>query len=289
MHIEKYKNAQVGKILGHNKREHLHYKNESVNLSLSHNNTYFVKRDFDYYEKIISDLYVYGGWKDKTKLKYNSLCNICVYCPKDYEDQNRFFKIMNFVLTERFGKDNVICSVVHRDEYNNGVISPHLHFTFIPTIWNEKKQKYQMSYEKCLAHDFNTFHEEIENLIKEYFPKDNIKLHDEENKDKFYFDNIEDYKKMKLELDNIQNKLNSKNAEFKDLEDKYNDLYVRFQKNIKVIDEQENYIYDLKTKLFKCIDLLNEAERKDIKLLGFSPLSNELDSLYKKVDEIERG
>ena len=278
MHIEKYKNASVGAILGHNKREHLHYKNESVNLSLSHNNTYFVNRDFDYYEKRISELYVYGGWKDKTKLKYNSLCNICVYCPKDYEDQDRFFKIMNFVLTKRFGKDNVICSVVHRDEDSNGVISPHLHFTFIPTIWNEKKQKFQMSYEKCLAHDFNTFHEEIENLIKEYFPKDNIKLHDEENKDKFYFDNIEDYKKMKLKMDSV--------LEYtKKLEDYANKLeeYIDF-KNIE-LEKVESNISQSKRELLKIRDDIKKAKKE------FSSIFDRgsIDDVLKGYSDFGRG
>ena len=301
MHIEKYKNCSVRAILGHLKREHDHYSNENVDLEKSKNNHYFINRDLEYYNnRLEKDLYVYGGWNDKYKAKYNTLCNIVVHCPKSYADKDKFFDMMNHILCCKYGKENVICSVVHKDEAEG---HEHLHFSFIPCIFNSKKKKYQLSYEKCMAHSFDSFHDDIEQLLEfEFGIKINLHSEDKEN-DKFYFDNIEDYKKLKLELEqkqnelnskneeleNIQNKLNSKNAEFKDLEDKYNDLYVRFQKNIKVIDEQENYIYDLKTKLFKCIDLLNEAERKDIKLLGFSPLSNELDSLYKKVDEIERG
>lgn len=249
MHIEKYKNASVGAIVGHIKREHLHYKNESVDLSLTDNNTVFVNRDFKYYEDRIGELYVYGGWKDKTKLKYNSLVDIVVHCPKDYEDQERFFKIMNFVLCKKFGEDNVICSVVHRDEDSNGVISAHLHFAFIPTIWNDKKEKFQLSYEKCLAHGFNGFHDDIEKMIKEYFPKDNIKLHDDENKDKFYFDNIEDYKKMKLELERLQHeidirqhKIDELNIKGRAMVEKYNSLVDKFD-DLKIqFDEMEKEI-----------------------------------------------
>ena len=93
MHIEKYKNASACAILGHIKREHEHYKNENVDLSKSDQNIYFVNRDLKYYEDRIKNLYVYGGWNDKNKLKYNSLCSIVVHCPKNFEDKNKFFEM----------------------------------------------------------------------------------------------------------------------------------------------------------------------------------------------------
>lgn len=208
MHIEKYKNAQVSGIVGHIKREHLYYSNENVDLSLSHNNTIFTSRDMKYYEKRLKELYIYGGWNEKNKLKYNSVCNIAVHCPKDCKNKERFFKIMNFVLEKKYGKDNVICSIVHNDERDiNGNISPHLHFSFIPCVYNEKKKKYQLSYEKLMAHGFNSFHKEIEDLIKEYFPHDIIKLHDESNKDRFYFENIKEYKEYKMHLDIVKSNI----------------------------------------------------------------------------------
>lgn len=211
MHIEKYKNASVSAILGHLERTHKHYKNENVDLSKSDKNVYFVKNDIDYYNTRMSQLYVYGGWKDKTKLKYNSMVDIVVHCPQNYKGhEDRFFKIMDYVFTKKFGKENIICSVVHNDEE-----SPHLHFCFIPTVFNEKKQQYQLSYEKCIAHKFDTFHQDIEKDIQYYFPADKIKLHDEENKNKFYFDNIEDYKQYKKQLDTLKNQIDEMKQEIK--------------------------------------------------------------------------
>lgn len=239
MHIEKYKNASVGSILGHLERTHKHYKNENVDLSKSDKNIYFVKNDIDYYNKRMEQLYVYGGWKDKTKLKYNSIVDIVVHCPKNYKDKERFFKIMNYIFTKKYGKDNIICSVVHNDEE-----SAHLHFCFIPTIYNEKRKQYQLSYEKCMAHKFNSFHEDIEKDIQYYFPKDNIKLHDEDNKNKFYFDNIEDYKQYKEQLDNIKNQyddLENKYKKLKKVYDQMNLYYEKYQNGMLSFMDQEMY------------------------------------------------
>lgn len=243
MHIEKFKNSSVSAIIGHIKREHTHYKNENVDTSRSSENIYFINRNMEYYEnRIKNDLYVYGGWKDKTKLKYNSLCSISAHCPKDYEDKNQFFQMLNHVLCCKFGKENVICSVVHKDEQGD-----HLHFSFIPTVWNIKNKKYQLSYEKCIAHDFDSFHDDIEKLIFDEFGV-KVNLHSEE-KDKFYFDNIEDYKKMKLELERLQyevdirqQKIDELNIKGRAMVEKYNLLVDKFD-DLKIqFDEMEKEI-----------------------------------------------
>lgn len=248
MHIEKYKNISVGAILGHIKREHKHYTNENIDTSKSDKNIYFVNRDINYYEnRLKKDIYVYGGWNDKNKAKYNSLCSIVAHCPKSYRDKNQFFEMLNHVLCSKFGKENVICSVQHKDE--NG---DHLHFSFIPTIWNTKKKKYQLSYEKCIAHEFNNFHDDIEKLIFEEFGV-KINLHSEEKeKDKFYFDNIEDYKKMKLELERLQNECNVRQQELEDLQNEnleITNLYNNLCDDFENLANQFNSLQDIFEKM----------------------------------------
>lgn len=272
MHIEKYKNASACAILGHIKREHEHYKNENVDLSKSDQNIYFVNRDLKYYEDRIKNLYVYGGWNDKNKLKYNSLCSIVVHCPKDFEDKNKFFEMINHIFCCKFGKDNVICSVQHNDEKGE-----HLHFLFIPTIYNEKKKKHQLSYEKCIAHDFNYFHDDIEKLIFDEFGL-KINLHSEEKeKDKFYFDNIEDYKKMKLELERLQNEIDVR-------QQKINELNIKGRAMV----EKYNSLVDK----FDALKIEFDEMQQEIKryLLDDMSLDEKIDFTKKyNIDEIERG
>lgn len=275
MHIEKFKNVSVSGILGHIKREHEHYSNENVDLSKSDQNIYFINRDFDYYEnRLKKDLYVYGGWNDKNKLKYNSLCNICIHCPKDYKDKDKFFEMINHVLCCKFGKDNVICSVVHKDEAEG---HEHLHFSFIPCIFNSKKKKYQLSYEKCIAHDFNSFHDDIEKLIfNEFGIKINLHSEDKEN-DKFYFDNIEDYKKMKLELERLQNEIDVR-------QQKINELNIKGRAMV----EKYNSLVDK----FDALKIEFDEMQQEIKryLLDDMSLDEKIDFTRKyNIDEIEKG
>lgn len=310
-HIMKCKDIGAIGIIKHINRENKNYGNEDVNPAKSKDNIYFIKRSYEYYKnRMENDLYVYGGWNDKNKAKYNSLCSIAVHCPDSCENEEEFFKALNEIFKKRYGEKNVICSVVHKDEKR-----PHLHFTFIPCVMNEKKKKYQLSYEKCIAHRFDSFHSDLEKELKEQYDID-VKLADKENNDKFYIDNIEDYKKMKDALKSLQEEKQSLQDEKESLENDYISLN---QKHIEIIDEydvlqkqttqmknetqklkndnkqlqneivkSQNYIQDLALKIKKCIDLLIKAEKKDKEHVGYSAISNDIANLQKEFVDIMR-
>ena len=310
-HIMKCKDIGAIGIIKHINRENKNYGNEDVNPAKSKDNIYFIKRSYEYYKnRMENDLYVYGSWNDKNKAKYNSLCSIAVHCPDSCENEEEFFKALNEIFKKRYGEENVICSVVHKDEKRS-----HLHFTFIPCVMNEKKKKYQLSYEKCMAHRFDSFHSDLEKELKEQYDID-VKLADKENNDKFYIDNIEDYKKMKDALKSLQEEKQSLQDEKESLENDYISLN---QKHIEIIDEydvlqkqttqmknenqklindnkqlqneiveRENYFKNLLLKIQKSIEFLKKAEKKDIEHCGYSPISNDVTNLQKEFVDIMR-
>ena len=59
-------------------------------------------------------------------------------------NQNKFFEETKEFLDKRYGKENVVCAVVHYDE-----TTPHLHYAFIPVTFDEKKQKKKYPQKKC--------------------------------------------------------------------------------------------------------------------------------------------
>ena len=297
MHIEKFKCNQISAILGHLKREHIHYNNENVDLSKSNNNVCFLKRDMEYFNKRMSELYVYGGWNEKHKAKYNAMASIAVHCPKGI-DSNVFFSMMNDVLCKKYGDENVLCSIVHKDEKRD-----HMHFSFIPVVYNEKKKQYQLSYEKCLAHDFKTFHSDIEKALKEEFGID-IKLHDEENQNKFYFDKIEDYKKYKDIEESLKNIINNNEIQIKTMSNeletiskeivaKQNELEETKQmieecKNIKIPDIIKNAWFDKKDKeesKQKIMDLQHDLQIAYRYKAEYEKIKNEAENM-KKINAI---
>ena len=304
-HIEKYKDINAIGIIKHNNRQNVNYSNEDIDTSKSHLNTYFINRDYEYYKhRMQNDLYVYAGWNDKNKAKYNSLCSIVVHCPLDFEDEDKFYKSVNEIFKKKYSEENIICSVVHNDEKRS-----HLHFTFIPCIYNEKKQKYQLSYEKCIAHKFDSFHTDLEKELKEQYDID-VKLADKENNDKFYIDNIKDYKKMKDTLKSLQEEKQSLQDEKELLENDYISLN---KKHIEIIDEydvlqkqttqmknenqklindnkqlqneianQQSEFQKILLKIQKAMNVLFKVQKKEKELLGYSTIDNDIANLQKE-------
>ncbi|MBP3620955.1 MAG: plasmid recombination protein [Lachnospiraceae bacterium] len=310
-HIMKCKDIGAIGIIKHINRENKNYGNEDVDTSKSKDNIYFIKRSYEYYKnRMENDLYVYGGWNDKNKAKYNSLCSIAVHCLDSCENEEEFFKALNEIFKKRYGEENVICSVVHKDEKRS-----HLHFTFIPCIYNEKKKKYQLSYEKCIAHSFDSFHSDLEKELKEQYDID-VKLADKENNDKFYIDNIKDYKKMKDALKSLETEkqsLQNENAELKEKNQFLNNANTKFKndnlelrkqhtqmknENQKLINdnkqlqneivEQQNIFQNLLLKIQKTMNVFFKIQKKEKEVLGYSTLDNDIANLQKEFVEAVR-
>ncbi|MBD2790567.1 plasmid recombination protein, partial [Xenorhabdus sp. DI] len=63
------------------------------------------------------------------------------------KEQRKFFEKTYEFLTNRYGGEkNVLSANVHMDE-----TTPHMHFAFMPVVWDEKKQREKVSAKEVLT------------------------------------------------------------------------------------------------------------------------------------------
>lgn len=83
-----------------------------------------------------------------------------------YEQQSAFFEATTNFLNERYGQENAVAAVVHYDE-----TTPHLHYAFVPVVFDVKKSRYKVSAKEVLTrHDLQTFHEDLDHHLKKVLP-----------------------------------------------------------------------------------------------------------------------
>lgn len=103
----------------------------------------------------------------------NVMCSWVVTKPAAIteQEQERFFKECNKFLSDRYGfksRKNIISSVVHLDE-----TTPHLHFKFIPTIFDKEKKRNTVSAKLVINRkDLQTFHKDLSRRMEKVFGRD---------------------------------------------------------------------------------------------------------------------
>ncbi|OOR04434.1 mob protein, partial [Bacillus cereus] len=83
------------------------------------------------------------------------------------QEQRQFFEKTYEFLTDRYGGEkNVLSANVHNDE-----TTPHMHFAFMPVVWDEKKQREKVSAKEVLTRkDLKTFHQDLDKFLKKELP-----------------------------------------------------------------------------------------------------------------------
>lgn len=101
----------------------------------------------------------------------NIMCDWVVTLPekiKTEEDQEKFFQETYNFLENEYGKENVISSYVHLDE-----TTPHMHFAFIPVVFDKKKEEYKVSAKELITRKhLQEFHPKLENHMEKAFGRD---------------------------------------------------------------------------------------------------------------------
>lgn len=84
------------------------------------------------------------------------------------KEQREFFEKTYEFLTDRYGGEkNVLSANVHNDE-----TTPHMHFAFMPVVWDEKKQREKVSAKEVLNRkDLQTFHQDLDTFLKDTIPE----------------------------------------------------------------------------------------------------------------------
>lgn len=147
MNCEKYTRNQSGNILVHCNRSDPNrtYKNQEIHHDRTHWNYNLAPKhegltDYEFMKNRCEE------FKILKRSNVNWMVSWVITIPSDYEgSQEMFFKEAYNFMEKKYGKENVISSYVHLDE-----TSPHMHFCFVPVIFDTKKQEYKVNAKVCI-------------------------------------------------------------------------------------------------------------------------------------------
>lgn len=234
--MQKYTRNALGHMLKHYAREkdqdgkYIQFGNQNIDQYLTQYNYTFTSRednlpDYEFIKKRTEelnclkrkDVNVMATWVVTIPQKYLNSANENDEFLRDTEDSYcyKFFKETYKFLENKYGKDNVVAGYVHMDE-----TTPHMHFAFIPTVWDNKKQKLKVSAKECLnKKELQRFHPELNSYLNKALKKELKELNLEDigvitnnNRDKQYIP-MEDLKKRIKELEIANKRLQKQQVE----------------------------------------------------------------------------
>ena len=167
-HLKKNTSGAVPGLAVHFERKTDHHTNKEIDVSKSYLNQDLMADGSDMLSRFNARLNdVYCMKRDDVK----ALATWIVTLPEElseapYEQQSAFFEATTNFLNERYGQENAVAAVVHSDE-----TTPHLHYAFVPVVFDDKKSRYKVSAKEVLTrHDLQTFHEDLDQHLKKVLP-----------------------------------------------------------------------------------------------------------------------
>ena len=234
--MQKYTRNALGHMLKHYARakdqdgKYIQFGNQNIDEYFTQNNYNLANRednlsDYEFIKKRTEelnclkrkDVNVMATWVVTIPQKYVDAIGTDDFFTDKEEDTYRykFFKATYDFLENKYGKDNVIGGYVHLDE-----TTPHMHFAFIPTVWDNKKQRLKVSAKECLNKKaLQRFHPELNAYLNKSLKKELKELGLEDigvitnnNRDKQYIP-MEDLKKRIKELEIANKRLQNQQRE----------------------------------------------------------------------------
>lgn len=241
-HLKKNTRGSVPGLAVHFERKTDHHANKDIDVSKAYLNQDLMTDGSDMISRFnnrLSDVYCMK--RDDVK----ALATWIVTLPEElaeapYEQQEAFFEETKYFLDERYGKENAIATVVHYDE-----TTPHLHYAFVPVVFDAKKDRYKVSAKQLLTrHDLQTFHDDLDQDLKKVLPFYEKGVL---NNKTLPFENVAEIKKyndqfkaLKDELANVEENISAKKA-----------LLKITNKELDKVDLAEKQIDDFKQALSK--------------------------------------
>lgn len=171
MNVQKYTKEASGHLLKHFERakdkngNYTKFGNRDIDTSRSFLNYNAAPNrgmsQMDYLNKRLSEVY------HMKKKDLNVMCSWVITAPDDLpaEKLHPFFNAAYHFMANRYGEENVISAYVHLDE-NREKGHAHMHFAFIPVVYDTKKQRYKVSAKEVInRQELQKIHKEAENYI----------------------------------------------------------------------------------------------------------------------------
>lgn len=284
MHIEKFNKTQSQMTLRHDLRLHNEYRNKNIDVNRKELNYDFNdgQNPFDLLKKRLGEVYIYGR-NGKKADKIINLCSVCVTMPLDCPvSEKDFFRMIDEVLSDKFGIDNKISHIVHKDEGVTGVpgvpgvpLRIHSHYKFTPVIYNDKNAREELCCKKVMNRTMlQGFHADIEKRIYDKFGV-KIKLHEPnpEERTKNHIKDIEEYKiardiirQSQEEVLELENGIRAREERIEELNQKGRNLVIKInetEEELQLLNETYNEsLEDLKN-IIKTNKILEEIQIDD--------------------------
>jgi len=127
----------TAKVLEHNERTQdngKEHSNKEIDNSRTHLNYSLCEREgggYAYLKKRLDEVEHLDFSKRTGKNEIKTSCNWCITLPTDVPEERErdFFEKTFEFLQEKYGAENILSAVVHKDE-----TQPHLHFSFVPVV-----------------------------------------------------------------------------------------------------------------------------------------------------------
>ncbi|MBU7538353.1 plasmid recombination protein [Leuconostoc lactis] len=201
-HLKKNTRGAVPGLAVHFERKTDHHTNKEIDVSKSYLNQDLMTDGSDMLSRFNARLNdVYCMKRDDVK----ALATWIVTLPEEiaeapYEQQSAFFEATTNFLNDRYGQENVVAAVVHYDE-----TTPHLHYAFVPVVFDAKKSRYKVSAKEVLTrHDLQIFHDDLDQHLKKVLP---FYEHGILNNKTLPFENVAEIKKYNDQFNALKNEL----------------------------------------------------------------------------------
>ena len=171
MNIQKYTKEACGHLFKHFERakdkygNYVKFGNRDIDLSLSCLNYNLAPNrgmtQSEYLDKRLSEVY------HIKKKDLNVMCSWVITVPDDLQPEklHQFFYAAYHFMAHRYGEENVISAYVHLDE-NREKGHAHMHFAFIPVIYDRKKERFKVSAKDVInKKELQVIHKEAEDYI----------------------------------------------------------------------------------------------------------------------------
>ncbi|GLX33893.1 hypothetical protein Lmede01_18710 [Leuconostoc mesenteroides subsp. dextranicum] len=216
-HLKKNTRGAVPGLAVHFERKTDHHTNKEIDVSKTYLNQELMADGSDMLSRFNARLNdVYCMKREDVK----ALATWIVTLPEElaeapYEQQSAFFEATTNFLNERYGQENAVAAVVHYDE-----TTPHLHYAFVPVVFDDKKSRYKVSAKEVLTRqDLQTFHEDLDQDLKIVLPFYEQGIL---NNKTLPFENVAEIKKyndqfnaLKTELADVEENIRAKQAVLK--------------------------------------------------------------------------
>ena len=171
-HVAKFTRGTCGLLSRHYDRykdkehpEEVKYKNQDIDPERTHLNYNLapMREQMPYLKKRLEEVHCLK--RDDV----NVMCDWVVTAPKELpaEHQREFFEVVYKHLADKYGEKNVLSAYVHMDEKQ-----PHMHFAFVPVVYDMKKGKEKVSAKEALNRSqLKRFHPELQEVIDNWIDR----------------------------------------------------------------------------------------------------------------------